>query len=70
MGVCRWGQEWIGTTINFELKENNKQISLRFSHLNWTEESEFYGFCNYSWGRFLESLKSLCEMGTGNPYTE
>ena len=63
-------KEWIGTTINFEIKKRNDLTLLKFSHLNWTEESEFFGFCSHHWGRFMDSLKSLCETGTGNPYME
>ena len=61
-------KEWVGTELTFELEKRENGTFLKFSHLNWAEESEFYGFCNHHWGRFLDSLKSLCETGRGNPF--
>lgn len=61
-------KEWIGTKLTFELEEKEGMTYLKFSHLNWAEESEFFGFCNHHWGRFLDSLKSLCETGKGQPF--
>ncbi|MDO5970129.1 SRPBCC domain-containing protein [Flavivirga aquimarina] len=63
-------KEWIGTKLAFELEEKEGDTYLKFSHLNWADESEFFGFCNYHWGRFLYSLKSLCETGIGQPYKQ
>ena len=62
--------EWIGTTVSFTLEEREGATFLKFSHKNWSEESEFFGVCTYHWGRFLVSLKSLCETGKGQPYAE
>ncbi len=61
-------KEWVGTKISFELKEKDNMTFLKFSHLGWEDESEFFGFCNHHWGRFLDSLKSLCETGKGQPF--
>ena len=44
--------EWIGTHVSFELEVNNDTIILRFSHLGWTEESDFLSFCSYQWVDF------------------
>lgn len=63
-------KEWIGTNLSFELEEKEGITFLKFSHLNWAEESEFFGFCNHHWGRFLDSLKALCETGEGQPFAE
>jgi len=61
-------KEWVGTKVSFELEEREDNTFLKFAHLNWAEESEFFGFCNHHWGRFLDSLKSLCETGEGQPF--
>lgn len=61
-------QEWIGTKLLFELEERDNNTFLKFSHLNWADESEFFGFCSHNWGRFLDSLKSFCETGKGQPF--
>jgi len=63
-------KEWIGTKLSFELNEKEEKITLSFSHLNWENESEFFGFCNHQWGRYLDSLKSYCETGNGHPYSK
>lgn len=68
---CTHGdKEWIGTELSFELEKREDKTLLLFSHLNWSEESEFFGYCNHHWGRYLDSLKSLCETGKGQPYTK
>ncbi|MEW4925694.1 SRPBCC domain-containing protein [Algibacter sp. 2305UL17-15] len=69
--ICKDGdKEWIGTKLTFDLEDKEGVTSLKFSHLNWAEESEFFGFCNHQWGRFLDSLKSLCETGKGQPFKQ
>ncbi|NNL92129.1 MAG: SRPBCC domain-containing protein [Saprospiraceae bacterium] len=62
-------KEWIGTDVRFELEELEGETYLKFSHLNWAHETDYYGVCNFHWGRFMESLKLLCETGQGGPYT-
>jgi uncharacterized protein YndB with AHSA1/START domain len=61
-------KEWIGTKLTFEMVDYKDGCMLIFSHLDWAHETEFFGFCNHHWGRYLDSLKSLCETGTGQPY--
>ena len=63
-------KEWVGTNLSFELNEKEEITTLRFSHLNWQNESEFFGFCSHHWGRYLDSLKSFCETGNGQPYSK
>lgn len=61
-------QEWIGTTISFELKQEGDYIILLFKHLNWKEPVEFMHHCSTKWAIFLMSLKSLVETGKGAPF--
>lgn len=81
--------EWVGTTISFELQagdknsillshpemlgqieqqEGNDLTLLIFRHENWRKESLMFAECSYTWGRFLRSLKLLCETGKGMPW--
>lgn len=60
-------EEWIGTTISFDLEEKNGTTILRFTQCGWKEITDTFAACNYDWGRFMTSLKSLCETGTGTP---
>ena len=82
-------EEWIGTTITFELQSGDKETLLKsyaelkdqlhqeksnrgtlliFHHDNWREYTSMFAECNYTWARFLWSLKLLCETGKGLPW--
>ncbi len=81
--------EWIGTTISFELEAGDKYIHLHlhpelkdqleqqenatptlliFHHDEWKEYTRMFAECNYTWARFLGSLKLFCETGKGRPW--
>ncbi len=45
-----------------------KMTLLIFHHDNWKEYSAMFAECNYTWARFLRSLKLLCETGKGLPW--
>lgn len=59
--------EWMGTTINFDLKQDGDYVIVLFKHLNWKEPVEFMHHCSTKWAIFLMSLKSLVETGKGTP---
>lgn len=59
--------EWIGTTISFDLEEKDGRTILRFAHSGWSAVTDTFAGCNYDWALFMKSLKSLCETGTGAP---
>jgi len=60
-------QEWIGTKIRFELKQEDDYAVVLFRHEGWKEPVEFMYHCSTKWGTFLMSLKSLVETGKGRP---
>jgi hypothetical protein len=81
--------EWVGTSISFELESGDKitllklhpeigdQVSQQhtsngtliiFHHNDWKEYSAMFAECNYTWARFLWSLKLFCETGKGLPW--
>ena len=60
---------WKDTTISFELVPTENGTFLNFHHDNYDVADDFYAHCNYHWGRYMESLKSLVETGKGNPFT-
>ncbi len=67
--ICRVGDhQWIGTEISFDLEEANNNTLLRFGHQNWESQTEFFGHCNFQWGKYLLSLKNYCENGKGEPF--
>jgi uncharacterized protein YndB with AHSA1/START domain len=63
-------REWVGTKLSFELNEKNDSTELMFTHAGWAAQTLFYANCNFHWGGFMQSLKSYCETGKGNPYRE
>jgi uncharacterized protein YndB with AHSA1/START domain len=60
-------QEWIGTVIRWEFKEDDGYAVILFSHSQWKEKSEFMHHCSTKWAIFLMSLKSALETGKGAP---
>jgi uncharacterized protein YndB with AHSA1/START domain len=58
-------EEWIGTTIDWELKQDGDYVIVLFKHLDWKEPVEFMHHCSTKWAMFLMSLKSLVETGKG-----
>jgi uncharacterized protein YndB with AHSA1/START domain len=63
-------EEWIGTELAFDLKEQNGVTVVLFAQRGWKEQVEFMHFCSTKWATFLLSLKLLCETGQGAPYPD
>jgi uncharacterized protein YndB with AHSA1/START domain len=60
-------EEWIGTTIDWELRQDGDYTIVLFRHQGWEEPGEFMHHCSTKWGSYLLSLKALVETGTGAP---
>lgn len=61
--------EWVGTTVRFEILENKDGTTmLTFIHEGLIEDLFCYESCKKAWDEFLESLKNYLETGTGAPY--
>lgn len=63
-------EEWIGTTVAFELEPHSRGTSLFFHHDKWKAYTREFAGCSYDWALFLRSLKFLCETGKGLPYPD
>jgi uncharacterized protein YndB with AHSA1/START domain len=61
-------EAWMGTEIVFHLTQEGDQTFVRFTHLNWTESTDFMAHCSTKWAVFLLSLKDAAETGTGRPF--
>jgi uncharacterized protein YndB with AHSA1/START domain len=59
--------EWVGTTVSFDLKQEDDYTIIIFKHEGWREPVEFMHHCSTKWATFLLSLKSLVETGKGAP---
>ena len=59
--------EWVGTKISWDLKQEGEYSIVLFKHQDWKEPVEFMYHCSTKWAIFLMSLKSLVETGNGAP---
>jgi len=60
-------EEWIGSTVSFDIAQDDEWTMLVFAHRGWREQVPFMHHCSTKWAIFLMSLKSLVETGTGAP---
>ena len=66
---CVGGPEgWIGHIFSFHLDMNDNKTRVRFEQSGWKETDDFYASCNFSWGRYMESLRHLCQTGKGEAF--
>ena len=63
-----FGEEWVNTELDFDLRPENGNTVVRFSHRGWLVESDFLRFCSLKWATFLLSLKHGVEAGRGEPW--
>lgn len=63
-------EEWIGTHVSFDLKEEDDYTIVLFKHQRWREPVEFMSHCSTKWATFLISLQQLAETGTGAPHPQ
>lgn len=60
-------EEWIGTTVEWDLRRTSDWTIVLFAHRGWAEPVEFMHHCSTKWGSYLLSLKGLVESGAGAP---
>jgi uncharacterized protein YndB with AHSA1/START domain len=65
--VVDGAEEWVGTKISYELKQEGDYSIVLFKHQDWKAPVEFMHHCSTKWAIFLMSLKSLVETGRGAP---
>ena len=70
--LVRWDvvdgpEEWLGTSVQFDLHQEGDYTIVLFKHEGWREPVEFMHHCSTKWAAFLLSLKSLLETGKGAP---
>lgn len=60
--------EWANTDMVFALSSRDGGTILRFAHRGWESSEGILAQCSYDWARYLSSLKSYLETGTGSPH--
>lgn len=61
-------EEWIGTSVQWDLRQDGDYTIVLFRHEGWREPGEFMHHCSTRWATFLLSLKRLLETGEGAPH--
>ena len=61
-------EEWLGTKISFDLKQNGDWTIVLFKHQGWKEPVEFMHHCSTKWAVFLLSLRDWVERAEGRPW--
>ena len=61
-------EAWVETEILFQLRVDEAQTFVNFSHVNWKESTDFMAHCSTKWAVFLLSLKEFAETGKGRPF--
>ena len=60
--------EWVDTTMTFELAHEGDETVVLFTHGGWREPVEFQAHCSTKWASYLLSLKALVEGGAPAAY--
>ena len=60
--------EWVDTSLIFDLKSADGQTVVVFSHAGWREPVEFIYHCSTKWAYFLLGLKAGLEGREYTPY--
>jgi uncharacterized protein YndB with AHSA1/START domain len=62
--------EWVGTSVIFDLKTADDETVVLFSHASWREPAEFMYHCSTKWAYFMLSLKAGLEGRGYTPYPD
>jgi uncharacterized protein YndB with AHSA1/START domain len=62
--------EWLDTTIIFELQPSGSETVVLFTHGDWREAGPLLHHCSTKWAQFLLGLKAGFEGGKARPYPE
>ena len=60
--------EWTGTTVTFDVLEQDGSTQVRFTHEGLTPDTECYEPCSNAWTGYVNgSLRDLITTGVGQP---
>ena len=59
---------WVGNIIGFSLDENDGKTRVRFTHDGLEAPDDAVAGINFTWGRYLVSLRQFCQSGVGAAY--
>ncbi|MDQ2814936.1 MAG: SRPBCC domain-containing protein [Actinomycetota bacterium] len=62
--------EWVGTTVTFDLSSSDGETAVLFSHAGWRDAIEFMSHCSTKWAYFLLGLRAGLAGGSATPYPD
>jgi uncharacterized protein YndB with AHSA1/START domain len=65
--VVEGPDDWLGTTIDWDLRRDGDYTIVMFKHQGWERPVEFMHHCSTKWATYLMSLKTFVETGAGAP---
>ena len=60
-------EEWIGTTVDWELEQDGDYTIVLFKHQGWKEPVEFMHHCSTKWARLPDEPEVACRDRHGRP---
>jgi uncharacterized protein YndB with AHSA1/START domain len=67
-GLLGGPDEWVDTTVTFELEQDGDETVIRFTHAGWRDDGWFQGHCSTKWGSYLLGMKDLLEGRDAHPF--
>ena len=61
-------QEWLGSTVEFDMVPKGAGTQLRFRHAGLTPQLECWDGCYAGWTYFMSSIQAFAETGSGSPF--
>ena len=63
-------QEWLGTTIRFDIRESEGETEIVFTHIGLRPKLQCYGVCSGGWNHYISgSLRDYLRGEGGKPNT-
>ncbi|HLX87327.1 MAG TPA: SRPBCC domain-containing protein [Acidimicrobiales bacterium] len=59
--------DWVGTTVRFDLQESGDETVLLFTHEGFASTTDFMRHCSVKWALYLAGLKAGLEGGEPTP---
>ena len=64
----RHAPEWLGSTMEFDIRPAGSGTELRFRHAGLTPQLECWDDCFAGWTHFMASIETFAATGTGTPF--
>ena len=59
---------FVGHIYTFELDENDGKTRIRLTEDGFEEQDDMYANMNFRWGKYLESLRQYCQIGSSEAF--